>query len=78
MATVPWGVFSESIYALWCSIAFMWGWAGTLVIILLPIYETRATIYKVIVGLCGLKPINNDSNDSAEPVITKTDETDKA
>jgi len=62
MATVPWGVFSEAVYSLWCSVAFMWGWAGTIVIIILPIYEVRETIYKVVSGLLGLKPLPQVTN----------------
>ena len=48
LATVSWGVFSKSIFELWTSIAMMWGWTATIVIILLPIWENRHTVYNVI------------------------------
>jgi len=47
-ATVPWGVLSKSLYSLWASIAFVWGWLAAIIIIALPIWENKATIFAVL------------------------------
>jgi len=45
---MPWGVFTESIYALWASVALCWGYVAALVIVSLPILENSTTIIRVL------------------------------
>jgi len=47
-ATVPWGVLDKSLYAVWASLAFIWGWLAAIVIIGLPILENIETVIAVI------------------------------
>ena len=47
-ATIPWGVFNESIYSLWASIAISWGYLAAIVIILAPIVENWTTVSRVL------------------------------
>ena len=42
--TMPWGVFNESIYSLWASVAICWGYTAGFVIIFLPLWEAKNTI----------------------------------
>jgi len=50
LMSVPWGVFSKSIWDLWASVAFMWGYAAAFIIIFLPIYEVKDTLISIITG----------------------------
>mmetsp|Transcript_67 Transcript_67/g.264 ORF Transcript_67/g.264 Transcript_67/m.264 type:complete len:658 (+) Transcript_67:35-2008(+) len=56
LATVPWGVFPRAVFALWSSIAVIWGFLATVVIILLPIYEAKKEIMAVVYGIFGCTP----------------------
>merc|ERR1719393_1008875 len=47
-ATIPWGVFNESIYSLWASIAISWGYLASIIIIFYPIVENFNTVWRVI------------------------------
>mmetsp|Transcript_26232 Transcript_26232/g.84708 ORF Transcript_26232/g.84708 Transcript_26232/m.84708 type:complete len:80 (+) Transcript_26232:2084-2323(+) len=48
LVTVCWGVFSKSLYTIWASVAFVWGYLAAIIIILLPIYESFDTIMNVL------------------------------
>ena len=50
------GVFSEGYFTLWVSIALAWGLLATVVIIVLPLYESREVLGGVIKGMFGAKP----------------------
>jgi len=71
LMTLPWGVFSESLYSLWASVALAWGFAGALIIVALPIYENIDTIQAVLT----CTPINKDATQAPRtgdtPVDTK-------
>eukprot|EP00307_Rebecca_sp_RCC1486_P002653 CAMPEP_0119423020 /NCGR_PEP_ID=MMETSP1335-20130426/29384_1 /TAXON_ID=259385 /ORGANISM="Chrysoculter rhomboideus, Strain RCC1486" /LENGTH=281 /DNA_ID=CAMNT_0007448493 /DNA_START=1 /DNA_END=846 /DNA_ORIENTATION=+ len=54
LATVPWGVFPKAVFALWSSIAVMWGFLATVVIIFLPIIESGNDIVAIFANLFGL------------------------
>merc|ERR1711966_243935 len=45
------GVFSEGYFTLWVSIALAWGLLATVVIIVLPLYESREVLGGVIKGV---------------------------
>jgi hypothetical protein len=45
---MPMGVFPKGVYALWVGLSFIWGWGGTFVIVLLPLYESWGTIWTVL------------------------------
>ena len=47
LATLPLGVLPKAVYNLWVAVAFMWGWAAALVILLLPLWENRTTFVAV-------------------------------
>jgi hypothetical protein len=48
---LPAKVFSEGYFAFWASIAIIWGTVGSLVIILLPLYESWETIRFILSGM---------------------------
>merc|ERR1712006_30235 len=54
---LPWGVFPKAVYNLWASIAFMWGWVASMMIVSLPIWENRKTIMAVLT----CSPIKNEA-----------------
>lgn len=56
LATVPWGVFPRAVFALWSSIAVLWGFLATVVIVLLPIFESKDEIIAVVEGIFGCEP----------------------
>ena len=45
------GVFSEGYFTMWVIIALAWGLLATVVIIVLPLYESREVLGNVIKGL---------------------------
>ncbi|XRB02834.1 urea-proton symporter [Pycnococcus provasolii] len=45
------GVFSKGYFAMWVAIAMIWGIVATLVITILPIYESMADIMAVVNGM---------------------------
>ena len=45
---MPMGVLPKGAYALWVAVAFAWGWLGTIVIILMPLWENSANILNVL------------------------------
>lgn len=49
--SVPAGVFSKEYFGMWVAISIIWGFVATVVIVVLPVYESRAGIYCVISGL---------------------------
>lgn len=53
VATVSWGVFPKALFALWSSITVMWGLLAALVIVILPIYESRDSIVNIMTGIFG-------------------------
>lgn len=55
VATIPWGVLPRSLFAIWSSVAVVWGFLATVVIIVLPIYESKDDIMSVCFGLLGIK-----------------------
>jgi len=48
LITVTWGVFSKSLYTIWASVAFVWGYVGAVFIIFLPIYEAKDTLFNIL------------------------------
>lgn len=56
LATVPWGVFPKAVFALWSSIAVMWGFLATVVIIFLPILESSDDILNIFSNMLGIAP----------------------
>ena len=45
---MPMGVLPKGAYALWVAVAFAWGWLGTIVIILMPLWENSKSIMSVL------------------------------
>lgn len=45
----PFGVLPKGTWAIWVSVAFTWGWVGTIVIIIMPIWENWDAIYNVLI-----------------------------
>jgi tRNA(Met) C34 N-acetyltransferase TmcA len=48
---LPAKVFSEGYFSFWASIAIIWGTVGSLVIIILPLYESWETIRFILMGM---------------------------
>jgi len=47
LTTIAWGVFGKDNYTLWASLAFIWGCLGSIIIIILPIIESKDSIVKI-------------------------------
>ncbi|KAJ1628064.1 hypothetical protein T492DRAFT_595123 [Pavlovales sp. CCMP2436] len=54
VACIPWGVFPKAIFALWTSIAMVWGLLAATVIIILPVAESWGDIMAVVNGMAGI------------------------
>jgi len=48
LAVIAWGVFDKANYTLWASIAYCWGYIGSLVIVVLPVYESWGSLKNVL------------------------------
>ena len=44
LAVIAWGVFDKANYTLWASVAYCWGYIGSLVIVVLPVYESWGSL----------------------------------
>jgi len=51
--SLPAGVFTRDYFAFWVFIAILWGFISTAVIIVLPVYESREGLMKVLNGVLG-------------------------
>jgi len=70
-ATVPWGVLSKSLYGIWASVAFIWGWLAAIIIISLPLWENRKTILAVLTWTpAEPEPASYNKTTSSEQVAT--------
>jgi len=49
--SLPARVFSSGYFTFWAVISIAWGTIGSLVIIILPLIESRETIQRIIVGM---------------------------
>jgi len=45
---VPFGTFGKSTFQLWAAVALMWGWCATLLIVILPIYESFDALMGIV------------------------------
>jgi hypothetical protein len=61
----PLGVFPKGVYALWVSVAFVWGYMGMFIIVFLPIYENRNIFLKALV--CDFTPVAAASSSTGKP-----------
>ena len=57
------GTFGKSTFQLWAGIALMWGWIASLVIVGLPIYESRYTISSILFGKGQIVATRTDNPD---------------
>lgn len=48
LAVIAWGVFDKANYTLWASVAYCWGYIGSLVIVVLPVYESWGSLSNVL------------------------------
>jgi Na+/proline symporter len=48
LAVIAWGVFDKANYTLWASVAYCWGYIGSLVIVVLPVYESWGSLQNVL------------------------------
>ena len=48
LLALPATVFSESYFTFWVIIALVWGWAATLIMIFLPVYEAKNSILATV------------------------------
>jgi SSS family transporter len=51
--SVPAGVFTRDYFAFWVFVAILWGFVATVVIVALPIYESREGLAAVVRGIMG-------------------------
>jgi SSS family transporter len=51
--SIPAGVFTKSYFAFWIFVAVCWGFAATLVITVMPLYESRDSLYAITCGILG-------------------------
>merc|ERR1719321_1736442 len=57
LLSIPAGVFTKDYFAFWVFISLAWGFAATLVIVVLPIYESMDTIMGVVRAMLGMAPL---------------------
>merc|ERR1719191_2509224 len=55
--SIPAGVFSKDYFAFWVFISLAWGFSATLVIVILPIYESLDNIIGVFRAMLGMPPL---------------------
>jgi len=67
LLSIPAGVFTKDYFSFWIFVALAWGFLATVVIIVLPIYESLDSILAVADGITGMdtKAIFYDSPSSA-------------
>merc|ERR1719191_1644198 len=53
LLTIPAGVFTRDYFAFWVFISLAWGFSATLVIVILPIYESLDSIMGVVFAMMG-------------------------
>jgi len=53
LACIPMGVFGKSSFQLWAAVALMWGWCASIVIIVMPVYESWDGIKGAIGNMIG-------------------------
>merc|ERR1719313_1780304 len=51
--SIPAGVFTKDYFAFWVFISLAWGFSATLVIVILPIYESMDSIMGVVFAMMG-------------------------
>merc|ERR1719158_926231 len=56
LLSIPAGVFTKDYFAFWVFISLAWGFSATLVIVILPIYESMDSIQGVILAILGKAP----------------------
>merc|ERR1719473_2439238 len=67
LLSIPAGVFSKDYFAFWVFISLAWGFSATLVIVVLPIYESMDSITGVFCAMMGMeKPARKGSKEAAE------------
>jgi SSS family transporter len=52
--SLPAGVFTKDYFAFWVFVAIAWGFAASLIIIVLPLYESKDQILAVLQGIFGV------------------------
>merc|ERR1719388_437119 len=65
LLSIPAGVFTKDYFAFWVFISLAWGFSATLVIVILPIYESLDSITGVIRAMFGMAPVKEKK--AAEP-----------
>jgi len=53
LLSIPAGVFTKSYFAFWIFVAVVWGFSATLLIVVMPIYESRDTLINIFYGMMG-------------------------
>ena len=56
LLSIPAGVFTKDYFAFWVFISLAWGFSATLVIVILPIYESMDSIVGVTRAMLGMAP----------------------
>merc|ERR1712014_384561 len=74
LTTIAWGVFGKDNYTLWASLAFIWGCLGSMVIIALPIIESKESIIKILRCQKAEKPEAPPESPKKEVVEEKEEE----
>ncbi|KAJ8605014.1 hypothetical protein CTAYLR_004552 [Chrysophaeum taylorii] len=73
--STPAGVFTKDYFAFWVFIALLWGLTASFIIVFLPIYESKNSIYLVLDGIFGTSlsaPIVPAAFAKTEQVVLKT------
>lgn len=48
VSVLVWGVFDKSLYTIWASVVFVWGYVAAVVIIILPVYESSDIFIQIL------------------------------
>lgn len=51
--SLPAGVFSEGYFNFWVALSILWGIVATVLVVFLPLWESKDAIVQVLSGVCG-------------------------
>ena len=66
LLALPATVFSENYFTFWIILALVWGWAATLIMIFLPVWEAKDAIFTIAAHMATCQATTNPSNRSSK------------
>jgi hypothetical protein len=76
LLAIPAGAFSQSYFVFWVVLTFIWCIAATLIMVLLPLWEDKESIWAITAGMLGLSAAATTTATASPASSFKTKETD--